>query len=79
MKPSAMSDMSRHVNHLVTVARVCLTCQRNIDLSELLKTILSHLFHCHGQSEDVKTFCAEITSSKLLHCRGMWPRWARLA
>ena len=72
MKSPAASDMTRHVRCLTTIARVCLTCQRNFDLSHLLERILSHLFRCHGQLEDVKIFCAEITSSRLLHCRGMW-------
>jgi len=71
MKLSTTSDMSQHINHLLTVARICLACQRNIDLSELLKTVLSHLFQCHGETEVVKTFCAEITSSKLLQCQGI--------
>ena len=72
MKSPAASDMTRHVRCLTTIARVCLTCQQNVDLSHLLEHILSHLFRCHGQLEDVKIFCAEITSSRLLHCRGMW-------
>ena len=68
-KSSTMSDLSQHVSSLVTVVHVCLACPRHVDLSELLKLTLSHLFDCHGQSDNVKMLCANITSS--LHGHGL--------